>query len=434
MSKEIKEKEKGEKVIAKAEFLFKQEKFRKAADEFMKAGEIFFKLSEWIIAEKCFLFGAKSFIAIDRYKEASDLLRLSANCCLMVDDLAKARDYYDSAAKNTVKADDKNKEANMIINITFSYICHFLQGQHDKAIQYIAKMKEFIDINDFNDNPLVQLIKSLTSAILNGSESALKEAIDLYPKFKFRIAENKIILMALIIASIYVEMEIGLEIPNLEYINNEELEIKIHLNIQNVLTHKLKDIQEYKIKSLRVREAVISISENLIQKEQPQLPIEFDKEVTIPFKLRTTFPGKGFIGPVVFLFELEDKYRFYAHSDEAKINVKSLDASLSIEFEPQQTPIVNQTFPLNVLLKNNSEGEAVDLVVKFEFPEEMRMMRGTFEKQILSLGCREDMKWEINVKSSQPGKVPIKTIIDFNDPDGKSMGPITFENFIEINL
>ncbi len=434
MGKEEKEKEKGEKVIAKAEFLFGQQKYRNAADEFMKAGELFFKLSEWQIAEKCFLFGAKSFIAIERYKEAADLLRLSANCSLMMDNLAKARDYYDSAAKNAIKSEDKNKEANTIINITFSYLAYFLQGLHDKAIQYIAKMKEYIDINDFNENPLVQLVKLLTSAILNGSESALHEAIELYPNFKFRAAENKLIRMALIIASIYVEMEISLELTRQELINNTDVQFMVHINIQEVFSNKQKDIQDYQIKNLKIKELTVSLSENLMQKEDIKLPLEFEKKISIPLTLRTTFPGKGFIGPVVFLFELENKYRFYAHSDEVKINVKSLDAQLSINFEPQQTPIVNQTFPMNVELRNNSEGEAVDLIVKLEFPEELKMMRGTFEKKILSLGCRENISWEISVKSLQPGKIPIKTMIDYNDPDGKKMGPITFDNEIEINL
>ena len=52
-----------------------------------------------------------------------------------------------------------------------------------------------------------------------------------------------------------------------------------------------------------------------------------------------------------------------------------------------------------------------------EFPEQLKVMRGTTNKQIYSLRSNEDIKWEINLKPLEAGDYVIKIFIKFMDPD-----------------
>ena len=67
--------------------------------------------------------------------------------------------------------------------------------------------------------------------------------------------------------------------------------------------------------------------------------------------------------------------------------------------------------------ENKSEGEALGVNINIEFPEELKVMRGTINKQIYSLRKNEDMKWELSVKPTEAGDFTIVFHIKFNDPD-----------------
>jgi len=64
-----------------------------------------------------------------------------------------------------------------------------------------------------------------------------------------------------------------------------------------------------------------------------------------------------------------------------------------------------------------SEGEALDIKIDIEFPEKLKIMRGTTKKQIYSLRTNEDLKWEINLKPLEAGDYIIKINIKFMDPN-----------------
>ena len=84
-------------------------------------------------------------------------------------------------------------------------------------------------------------------------------------------------------------------------------------------------------------------------------------------------------------------------------------------------PLIDKTFPLEILIENKSEGEALDLNVEVKFPDEMKVMRGTLKKQIYSLKPNEDMKWEINLKPLEAGDYIIKIDTTFKDPDSNEI-------------
>ena len=79
--------------------------------------------------------------------------------------------------------------------------------------------------------------------------------------------------------------------------------------------------------------------------------------------------------------------------------------------------MIDQTFPIELNVENVGEGEIFDVKIDVEFPEQLKVMRGTTEKQIYSLRMKESIKWEIQLKPMEAGDFKIKSVIIFKDPD-----------------
>jgi hypothetical protein len=167
-----------------------------------------------------------------------------------------------------------------------------------------------------------------------------------------------------------------------------------------------------------------------------ETPIEVTGQprLAIPINLKSNFPGKGFFGPVVLQVEINEQYRFIAKSPFFDLNVTSPEADLVMTVEPLQTPVINQSFPAEFRLQNNSNGEAVQIKIELEFPEELRLVRGTNSKSIYSLGPNEAFKWQLSLKAREPGDLAIKAVVTHADPDGNESEPQEFLLPVEINL
>ena len=80
-------------------------------------------------------------------------------------------------------------------------------------------------------------------------------------------------------------------------------------------------------------------------------------------------------------------------------------------------PLIGKTFPLEIVIENKGKGEALDVKIDVEFPEDLKVMRGTTNKQIFSLKTNEDLKWEISLKPIEAGDYIIKINLKFMDSD-----------------
>ena len=420
--------------IAKAEDNFDRQKFKKAAKLFQKAGEYYFGIDQFQIAEQCFFYTSKCYVQMEDQGGAAAMLRLCANCALLYENLEKARDFYDIAAKTVMDSNAKDQDSRAIINVCFAYLCLFLGGFHEKAIQYIKKMKNYVDIDDFQENNLVILISKLSQAILTANENVLAEVIELFPRFKFRRAELSLIRSALVVAKANLDLELTLEINSDTILNNTVFNFGVVVDPAPLKDIEDNKILQYKISHLIIKDLRVSISDNLGILSRPEVPLSIQKKTSFPFELRANFPGDAHLGPIVFLVEVDKKYRFYCETAHVPIKVVNPDADLEVEYNPLETPILNQKFPLEVVLQNRSKGEALNLRVQLEFPEELRLMRGTFEKVIYSLGSKESFKWQLQVKAFEPGEILVKTTVLYEDSEGNEIGPKVYEKPVEINL
>ena len=89
---------------------------------------------------------------------------------------------------------------------------------------------------------------------------------------------------------------------------------------------------------------------------------------------------------------------------------------------------------MEIKISNQSESDAVNISIDFEFPEGLRLMRGTKEKKIYQVIRNGEFKWLISLKPLEPGTHIIKATVFFNDQDGNAIGPNTASLPFEINL
>ena len=89
---------------------------------------------------------------------------------------------------------------------------------------------------------------------------------------------------------------------------------------------------------------------------------------------------------------------------------------------------------LEVKVSNPSDADIVNITVEFEFPTNLRLMRGTTSKKIYQLIRNEDFKYQISLKPLEPGTHNIKAIVSFQDADGNIVGPKEASLPLEIPL
>ena len=180
MGKEEKVRKKGDVLLAKAELYMDNHDFKRSANHFLKAGDLFFELEEWKISEQCYRFTSKNFSRLggDRnYHRAAIVQRKAANCCLLLNDISKARDYFDITAKSILKSDMKNKEEIATENVCFGFMCHFIEGEQEEAIDSIKRFRNLFESDIYTEHILMKLVHNLSNAVLNKNEQYIKKII-----------------------------------------------------------------------------------------------------------------------------------------------------------------------------------------------------------------------------------------------------------------
>ncbi|MHA1562231.1 MAG: hypothetical protein ACTSPA_08915, partial [Promethearchaeota archaeon] len=353
---------------------------------------------------------------------------------------SKARDYFDITAKSLLKSDMKTKEEIATENVCFGFMCHFIVGEQEEAINSIKRFGSLFESDIFGEHILMKLVHNLSNAVLNKNEQYIKKIIKNIQPEKYSIAENRLIHQAAFLVT-FATLRTGflLNLDADEFERDSIIELPSQLDTSGIEEIEKHNKFPSKIESLSITNIEFNISENITLKEKPSMPteIEFNKkgDHVLPLKFRTNFPGKAYIGPIKLTLEINKKFRYYAVSDTKQLKITSPAAILGINLIPQKTPVINQSFPLQVVVSNNSDGDAMEIDILFEFPEEnIRMMRGTMDKKIYTLSPNEDIKWQILIKASDVGELPIKTTVSFKDGDGNSRGPFEAIFPLMINL
>ena len=238
--------------------------------------------------------------------------------------------------------------------------------------------------------------------------------------YEFLEAEEKLAKLALFLAKSTISIITDLKIDKETYSTNEIIELNLEIDTKPLTKISKNNFYDHVIKEINILKIGITISENLTVQKKPIFPLQCQpgKKYHLDFEIKPYFQvDNTFIGPFLLTCEMDGKFLFFLKTPAIKPKLISPPPSLDISTKNLRPPLVNKTFPFEIFIENNSEGEALDINFDIHFPEQLKIIRGTTKKQIYSLRKKENMTWEIQLKPIEPGEFTIQINMKFKDPD-----------------
>lgn len=411
-----------EKQISKAELYFDAKQYKRAGKLFNSAGDLFFKENKNKAASDCYLNAATSFISEKKYEPALDALKNAGDCSILINEYSNAGMHYKKVLKylpNIKKIGERDHL--YLLFSALSYLCLFVEGKQDQGFDLIKQIKKNVDDDFFKESPLIGLVKNLTIAIRDKNDEYIDKIGEDYHSYKFSKAEIKLLKEVMVIAYANVSLKINLSIDKEQYTTKDSINFEIDLDSKPLLKISETSFYNYKVEKLKIINIGLELSDNISIQKKPKLPttLNVGENYVFNFVVKPHFQvDEPFIGPISLTCELDEKFQFFRQESEIiKPKIISPPPSLNISLKNLRPPLIGQTFPLEILVENNSKGDALELNIDVEFPKEIKIIRGTTKKQIYSLPSNDKITWEINLKPLEAGDYQIKMDIIFKDPD-----------------
>ncbi len=409
-----------EKELNKAELYYNAEQYKKAGKYFNASGDEFFKLKEYKIARECFLYAAKSFDFENKNFLTMEALRNAGNSSLFIDEFSNSNKYFKQAL-NFVSYLRRDRDLYYILYSSLSFLCLFLEGKQDQGLTYLKEIKKNVDNTYFKGSPLIGLVKNLIISIRDKNEKYIDKIEENIQIYQFRDAEIKLLKAVLVLARTHITLKTDLSIDKDQYTTKDIINLSLKIDTQPLLEISQNTLYNYKIEEIKINGIELALSDNITAKKKPNLPVTLKsgEDHKFEFLLKTHFQvDNPFIGPILLSCELDKKFIFFREDQQIlKPNLISPPPSLEISMKNLRPPLIGKSFPMEILIENKSEGDALDLNIEIEFPKQLKIIRGTIKKQIYTLGSNDKMTWEIALKPIEAGDYNIKMDIKYKDPD-----------------
>jgi tetratricopeptide (TPR) repeat protein len=405
----------------KAEKLFKANQFKKAAKKYNSAGHTYLKLEKYEKAKNSFINGANTFLESGKVQSSLELLRMAGDSSILNENYKEADEIFRKAVDFVPKLKSiADRNSHYVLFSVLSYLCLFTNARQDDGLNFIKKVQNKIESSYFKENPLVILVTDLTIALRDKNPVYLEKVQNNLQNYKLTNAELLLIRKILFMANFQLLLKSELALDKGTYTTNEIIKLKLKVDTKPLMQVIQNSFYNLKVEKFSIVKFNLNFSDNLSASKRPDLPIdmEIEKIYELDFIIKPHFQlDNPFIGPFSLTCELNNKLTFIYDTAEIKPDLISPPPSLDISTKNLRTPLIGQTFPLEILVKNQSEGEALDVNIETEFPEQLKIMRGTTIKQIYSLRPMEEIKWEINLKPIEAGDYNIRILVKFKDPD-----------------
>ncbi|MFX0034729.1 MAG: hypothetical protein ACFE9I_03695 [Candidatus Hermodarchaeota archaeon] len=411
-----------EKQLKKAEQLYKAMQLKRAAKLFNTVGKSFLNIGDYNRAKECFFNAAKCAMNDEKYINGLEFYRNAGTASLYNDNFIEAYEFFKDALNYVPSLRNTSERSYQYILFTsLSYLCLFLEGKQEEGLDLIKKYKTYVNDAYFKENPMIRLVKNFTIATKDKNENYVKQIEKDFESFKFYEGEISLAKKAIVLTKTIINLHTKLSFDKNVYTTNDTINLTLDINTKNLLDISNNKFYNYNINELKITKIGLTLSDNFTTAKKPGLPIliEPGQNYLINLLIKPHFQmEKSYIGPIVLTSELNGSLKFFYEISEIMYpTLISPPPTLDISMKTLRPPLIGQTFPLEILIENKSEGEALDLNIEIEFPENLKVMRGTLNKQIYSLKPNENIKWEINLKPIEAEDYSIKIEARFKDPD-----------------
>ena len=266
----------------------------------------------------------------------------------------------------------------------------------------------------------VRLVTDLIVALRDKNKKYLDKVEQDFESYKFTEAEKHLVKRVLLTTRSQISLKTKLTLDKEQYTTKDLMKIGLTIDAKPLLAISKHPFHEYEIEELKITKINVIHSDNLSTVEKPSLPliIEPGQQKQVELVIKPNFQiDDNFIGPIIMSCELDEKYDFFL---ETRVIIPKLISPLpTLDFSTRnlRPPLIDKSFPFEILISNKSDGEALDIKIDIEFPEQLKVMRGTTVKQIYSLKTNDSMTWELQLKPLEAGDFTIKMNVSFKDPD-----------------
>ncbi|MHA1726518.1 MAG: hypothetical protein ACTSXH_17060 [Promethearchaeota archaeon] len=410
------------KFYSKAQSLYKAAQFKKAGKFFAQAAEEFERLGDIESAIDSYLHGAQSHVKKESYLKSSELLRLAGHLSIIQDQFSKAHQIFQKALEIASKIEKiRERQDYQLLFSIFSFFCYFLEGEDDKGIHGIKKIKKFLDEDFFKNHFLTRMVKDFMWFFKNRNMNYVAKIEEELMSHDFLKGELKLIKTALNIAKVNLFMKSELHLDKELYTTNDLIKLTITLDPSIIQELLEKSNQDFQIKDFKITGININLTDNFTTTEKPVLPIILDlnRENLINYVINPHFQvDEPKIGPITFYCILNDIFAFTHDTKIIKPHLISPPPTLHAETKNLRPPLTDKSFPLQITVENISEGDAHDLNLTVYLPDQLKLIRGTLEKNVYSLNSNEKITWELQLKPTEAGDYQLELHLKYKDGDG----------------
>ncbi len=416
------DKEKADGDFEKAEDRFEALRYKKAGKYYFSAGETYREVQEFESAEVSFLRAAKSYIEEEMFEEVLESLRVASNSSLELEKYEYANEIFRKGLEYAKKLkSNKKKNQYYVLFSALSYFCYFIQGKPKKGLNLIKKVKKGVNQEFFKDHQLIHLITSLTIALRDKKAIYIDKIMENFKELELNQIEKELIQIVLFLASIQTNLTPRVKFNRESYTTKELIKVNILASSDSFQLILEKPFNILNIKVYCIQKVSIAYSDNLTVNQKPEFPLEISLKsgINLDFVFKPHFQKEETsIGPIRILGKINEKYWFTIENrNKFPLELLSPPAHLDMAINNLKPPLIDTTFPLEIIIENNSESEARDLDISISLPDNLKLMRGTLQKQIYSLRPNEMIEWQISARSMEAGESNIVGEMRYKDPD-----------------
>lgn len=425
----------------KARDLFYKGKNKKGLKKLIKSTDLYKEIASasndkdaWnLVIENLVAIGQVLIETEDHYQTARVQRRL-ARIHLHLGDLDSSGEYYNLAGKFAIKAD--HEDPPFIMRITLLHcIINYLKGEYGRARDFIKNIIKMFNIDAVKESQSFRFLKEFFGSLTKRELKleALPDSLNQmegYDAEEIKLIEHAIHLRKLVDNA---TVDFRLDKPSNEEGYLEAVDIKANLDISFDSNEVLSDF----IKKCTVEHVMVGKSNDLTIINAFSVPSSFPLggSVHLEHVFKSYYPGMNEIGPLIIKMKLGN-YSAVINVPPIEFMIHAQAASIDIQFEALNEPMVGKSFPLRIDVTNESRGDANELVIDLELPEDesIDIVRGTLNKRFFSLAAGEETSWEIMLRPNEEGTHVIDASISFKDGEGKKVGPVKKTIPLEIKL
>ena len=411
--------------LSKAEKLYKARQYKKAGKTFGLAAHSYTQLEDFNVAKNCHINAANCFMEIEKYKEYMKHMRSAAGALLIMEDYINAHQLYREALEHASRLRSSGDQQTIyLLFSTLSYLCLFTKSRQEEGLNFLKKIQKKIDSSYFKEHGLVQLVTNLTIALRDHNRKFFERALNSIEHHDFTAYEKDLTKKVFLIVNTLLSLESQVKLDKEQYTTNEKIGLNLQLNSGPLVKIFKDSFYNFDLTEFQISKVSVHLTDNFTSSKKPELPMILNLGTlhNLDFIIKPHFQLENpLIGPLDLTCELNSNLVFVYTTSSIKPNLTSPPASLDVSIKNLRPPLLDQTFPLEILVENKSEGDASDIKIEVEFPDQLRVMRGTTLKQIYSLRINEKMDWEINLKPIEAGDYIIKIKLNFTDQDQNTM-------------